>query len=127
MAGRSPGLRDMRSSSTIIRGPVPPRALPRRREIQRHHRNALLPDVEPHVEFGPIGQRKHPQALSPALAAVIETPGFGALALRIHAVLGVTKRKHPSLGPRAFFAPPRAAECSIESVEIERLPQGMRF
>src|SRR5262249_11759521 len=62
-----------------------------RREIQRHHRDALAVDVEPHIELGPVGQWKHPQALALALAAVVEPPGLGTLAFGVPAVLRVAQ------------------------------------
>src|SRR5215472_14818198 len=84
-------------------------------------------DVEPHVELGPIGQWKYPQAFALALAAVVEPPGLGTLAFGVPAVLRVAQREHPFLGPRALLVAPGAAEGGIEPVMIECLPQSLRL
>src|SRR5207247_844310 len=54
-----------------------------RREVQRHDRDLLPPDVQPHIELGPVGQRKHAQALALALAGVVERPELRALLPRV--------------------------------------------
>src|SRR5262245_58386308 len=63
----------------------------RRCEIERNHWNSLLMDVEPDVELGPVGERKHAQALTLALAAVVEPPGLRTLALGVPAMLRVAQ------------------------------------
>ena len=99
----------------------------RRREVERHHRNALLIDVVPDVELGPIRQRKNADAFAAALAAIIDAPWLGALALRIPQMIGAAKGEHTFLGTRCLLVAAGAAECGIEAIMIERLPQRLRL
>src|SRR5947207_11799037 len=50
-------------------------------EVDRWHLKLLLGDVLPHVELGPVGDRKHARVLAPADASVVEIPDLGPLAL----------------------------------------------
>ena len=95
-------------------------------KIQRHHRDTLPVDVEPDVELGPVRQREHPHAVAPTLAAVVEPPWLGALALWIPTVLGVPERKDTFLGPGSFLVAAGASECGIESEVVERLAELLR-
>src|SRR5688500_11730209 len=45
---------------------------PRRREVQRHDRDVLEPDVLPDVELGPVGQRERADGLALLDLAVVE-------------------------------------------------------
>src|SRR5437588_12691 len=92
-----------------------------RREVQRHDRDLLPPDVQPHIELGPVGQRKHAQALARALAGVVERPELRALLPRVPAMSGGAEREDALLGAALFLVAARAAECCIEAVLVERL------
>ena len=52
------------------------------REVERNHGNLLDVDVVPHVELGPVRQRKHANALARTDAAVQEVPELRPLTLR---------------------------------------------
>src|SRR6056297_2559559 len=56
-------------------------------EVQRHERDVLDVDVLPEVEFRPVRQGEHADALAGAAAAVVERPQLGALTLGIPLVL----------------------------------------
>src|ERR1700730_4803965 len=56
---------------------------PRSGEIQRDDRYPLPLDVEPHVEFGPVRQRKHAETFALAFPGVVKAPRLGALPLWI--------------------------------------------
>ena len=58
--GISPGRSGSRSSSTMIQSAVALDDGPLLGKIERHDGNVLGRDVVPDVEFGPVGQRKHP-------------------------------------------------------------------
>ncbi len=63
-----------------------------------------------------------------ALAAIIDAPWLGALALWIPQMIGVYERR-TRVPWRATFSSSRqaAAECGIEAIMIERLPQALRL
>src|ERR1700676_4173309 len=123
MTGCSPGKSGMGSCSTLISGAPRRTTRPRGRKVQRHDRNLLQPDVLPDIELGPVRQRKHAQALSGALAGVVERPELGALLLGVPAVLGGAERKNALLGTTLLLVAPRAAEGRIEAVLVERLAE----
>src|ERR1700730_5349753 len=97
----------------------------RLREIERDHGDALLMEVDPNVELGPVRERKHADALAFPFAPVVKAPRLGPLPFRIPAVLGIPKRKHALLGARALFIAPGTAERYVELILVERLTQGL--
>src|SRR5882762_6591399 len=52
-------------------------------QVQGYDGDVFQPDVLPDIEFGPVGERKHPQALTGSLASIVEPPELGALLFRI--------------------------------------------
>src|SRR5580693_2392168 len=106
-------------------GPAAANHRARLREIERDHGDALLMEVDPNVELGPVRERKHADALAFPFAPVVKAPRLGPLPFRIPAVLGIPKRKHPLLGARALFIAPGAAERYVEPILVERLTQGL--
>src|SRR5512139_1239153 len=95
----------------------------RRGEVERHDRDVLRIDVLPDVEFGPVGQREDADRLALGLAGVVEAPQFGALVLRIPAVLRGAEAEHALLGAALLLVAARAAEGRVETVLVDRLLQ----
>ena len=96
---------------------------PRRREIERHHRNFLLLDVAPDIKFGPIGERKNADRFARRNAAIVEVPQFRPLVFRIPDVVGGAEGEHAFLGAASFLVAAGAAERGIEPVLRQRLLQ----
>ena len=90
-------------------------------EIKRHDRNVLPSDIAPYVELGPIGQRKHPNRFAGIDARVEQVPQFRPLVARVPGVALGAKREDAFLGPALLLVAPRAAECGIEPVLVQRL------
>ena len=84
-------------------------------------------DVVPHVNLGPVRQRKHAQAFAFAFARVVQAPEFGSLLLRIPLMVDRADRKHPFLGPRLFLVATCAAKRAVEAVLVERMFEGLRL
>src|SRR5207245_1720631 len=94
-------------------------------EVQRDDRDLVQIDVLPDVQLGPVRDREHAQAFALALARVVQTPEFGALQLRVPAMLFRTDREDALFRARFFFVAPGAAERRIEAVVVERLLQAL--
>jgi hypothetical protein len=74
----------------------------------------LLPDVAPHVQFGPVRQRKHANALARTDARVVKISQLGALVARVPLAELVADGEHALLGAGLLLLPPRAAEGRVE-------------
>src|SRR4029079_10726558 len=92
---------------------------PSRREIERHNADALAQDVLPHVELGPVRQRKDAHRLALVFARIVERPQLGALALRVPSMIAVAEAEHPLLGPALLLVASRAAERRVEAMLVE--------
>ena len=77
------------------------------------HVDALVADVVPHVELGPVGQREDPDVLTLVVARVVEVPQLGALALRVPLAELVSEAEDPLLGPSLLLVPPGPAEDGV--------------
>ena len=84
-------------------------------EVDEQHVQLLAGDVLPHVELGPIGDRKGADVLALADAPVVERPQLGPLVLGIPLAEVVPEREHPLLGPRLLLVPSRASEGGVEA------------
>src|SRR4051812_28689027 len=69
-------------------------------EVERHDVDALLLDVLPNIELGPVREREHADTLAAILARVVEPPQFRSLVLRIPLVLRATEREDALLRAR---------------------------
>src|SRR5690606_18005891 len=92
-------------------------------EVQRHDRDALAPDVAPHVEFGPVREREHAHALAGVHARVVEVPDLRPLPARVPALVAVAKGEHALLGTRAFLVATGAADGGVVAARGQRLAQ----
>src|SRR3546814_6121313 len=91
-------------------------------EVQRRHRDALAEDVEPHVQFGPVGDREHAHRFALVDAGVVEVPQLRALVLRIPAMLCVPEREDALIGAGLFLVATRPADRSEEQTsELQSL------
>ncbi len=96
-------------------------------EIERHDRYILGLDVAPDIDFGPVRQRKDPDALALADLAVIDVPEFRALIARIPAMVRRAEGIDAFLGARGLFVAARATESGVELAGVERVAQRFRL
>src|SRR6185437_94689 len=68
------------------------------REIERHNRDVLGPDIFPDIEFGPVGQREDAHGFARFDARIEQAPQFGTLVAWIPAVRGGAMRENALLG-----------------------------
>ena len=90
-------------------------------EVQRHDWNLFQIDVLPDVQLGPIRQREDADGFALLHFAVIDIPQFGALILRVPAMLAVAEGIDTLLRPRFFFVAACATKGGIEAMLVERL------
>ena len=100
---------------------VAPHGRARRREVQRHDLDAFEMDVLPDIELGPVRDRKDADAFALGLVRVVEVPQFGALLLRVPAVIATPEAEDALLRATFFLVTARAAEGGVETKLIERL------
>src|SRR5665811_257853 len=89
--------------------------------------NVLASDVAPHIELGPVGQRKHPDVLAGAMPAVVEVPQLGPLVARVPGTELVTQAEDALLGPGLLLVATTSAEDGVESVARDRVEQRLRL
>ena len=119
--GFSPGLQ---RQTVVVDHDLEPVAIDDRTrlgEVQRHHGNVFGVDVGPDVDLGPVRQREHADAVAAAQPAVVEVPEFGALVLRVPAMLRIAEAEHALLGAGLLFVAARATDGGIAAVLVERL------
>src|SRR3546814_1996050 len=92
-------------------------------KVQRRHRYAFPEDVQPDIELGPVGDRKHPHRLALVDPGVVEVPQFRTLVLGIPAMLLVTEAEDAFLGAGFLLVAARTADGRIEAPLVERLLQ----
>src|SRR4051794_14172775 len=98
-------------------------------EVDRRDLEALLRDVLPHVELGPVAQREHAHVLAAADAPVVDAPQLGALAARVPGAEVVAEGEDPLLRAGALLVaaggpPPRAAAPPPPPPAARRAPPG---
>ena len=93
------------------------------RVVDRRQLDAVLDDVLPDVELGPVRQREHADVLTLAVPAVVEVPQLGPLVLRVPLPEVVAERVHPLLGPGLLLVAPTTAEHGVEAVLGDRVEQ----
>ena len=106
-----------------VQHPVAPHHVPLLGVVQVGQRDVLLGDVGPGVEFGPVREREHPDALPGVHPAVVEVPQLGPLVLGVPLAEVVAEREHPLLGAGLLLVPPGAAEEGVEPVQLGGLQQ----
>src|SRR3954462_402489 len=92
-------------------------------EVDRRDLEALLRDVLPHVELGPVAQREDAHVLAAADAPVVDAPQLRALAAGVPRAEVVAEREDPLLGPGALLVAARAPERGVEAVLLDRVEQ----
>src|SRR2546429_1193157 len=97
------------------------------RVIKRNDGDLFRVDVEPNVEFRPVGQRKNANAFRSFDARVEKIPKLRALVFGIPLALRIAKRINALLGAGFFFITPRAAESGVEPSGRKRIEQSFRF
>src|SRR5579872_1251287 len=97
------------------------------RKIERDHRNLLLFDISPHIQFGPVRKRKDAHAFAGLKPAVVKVPQFGALIARIPLAERIAKRVDTLLRPRALLLTSCATDGCIKPVLFQRIQKGLRF
>ena len=97
------------------------------RVVDRRELEALLADVLPDVELGPVRDREHPDVLARAVAPVVERPQLGPLVLRVPLAELVAERVHPLLGPGLLLVAPGTAEHGVELVLVDGVEQRPRL
>src|SRR5919197_1137146 len=85
------------------------------RQIER-----FAADVLPHIELGPVADRKHAHMLAGVHARVVETPKLGPLVARVPLAELVAKGEHPLLGARLLLVAPGAADGGVEAEFADR-------
>jgi hypothetical protein len=97
------------------------------REVDRRQVDALVLDVLPDVELGPVRQREDADALAEVDATVVEVPELRPLVLRVPLAELVAEREHPLLRARLVLVAPGAAEGRGEPILLERVEQHRRL
>src|SRR2546421_30363 len=77
----------------------------------------------PDVELGPVGERKHADALALADAAVENVPQLRTLILGIPLAEGIAEAVDAFLGAGFLLVPPRAPERRVEWPRVQRVQQ----
>src|SRR5919202_1978991 len=97
------------------------------REVDRRDLEALLLDVLPDVELGPVRQREHADVLSLADAPVVDAPHLRALAARVPLAEIVAEAEDPLLRAGALLVAARAAERGVEAVLLDGVEERRRL
>ena len=97
------------------------------REIQRHDRNVFQVDVEPHVRFGPVRQRKHANAFALVDARIENVPQFRPLIFGVPLPERIAEGIDALLGARFFLVAPRAAKRRRKIALGQRIQQRFRL
>src|SRR4051794_4263453 len=82
-------------------------------EVDRRDLEALLGDVLPHVELGPVREREHAHVLALADPPVVDAPQLRALAARVPLAEVVAEAEDPLLRAGALLVAARAAERGV--------------
>src|SRR6266496_2253535 len=94
--------------------PVPANDLPAVGVVERGHGEPLAPDVLPHVELGPVADRKHPHVLALVDSRVVEVPRLRALVLGVPLAEVVAEGEDALFRARFFLVAARSADRGVE-------------
>src|SRR4051812_25725336 len=106
-----------------VQHPVAAEDLALVREVDRRHLEALLLDVLPHVELGPVAEREDADVLAAPDAPVVEVPQLGPLPARVPLAEVVAEREDPLLRAGPLLVAARAAERGVEVVLLDGVEQ----
>src|SRR5207248_8361788 len=76
---------------------------------------------------GPVAQREHAHVLAAAHSPVVQRPQLGALSFRVPSAEVVAEGEDALLRPRPLLVAPRAAECGVEAMLLDRVEQCRRL
>src|SRR6266704_3056800 len=93
---------------------VPANDLPAVGGVERGYGEPLAPDVLPHVELGPVADRKHPHVLALVDPRVVEVPRFRALVLGVPLAEVVAEGEDALFRARLFLVAARSADRGVE-------------
>src|SRR3954465_12694859 len=110
-----------------VEHPVAPEHLALVGEVDRRDLEALLLDVLPDVELGPVRQREHADVLALADAPVVDAPQLRPLAPRVPLAEGVAEAEDPLLRTGALLVAARAAEGGVEAVLLDGVEERRRL
>src|SRR3954453_18187270 len=92
-------------------------------EVDRRDLEALLLDVLPDAELGPVREREDADVLALADAPVVDAPQLGPLAARIPLAEVVAEAEDPLLRAGAVLVAAGGAERGVEAVPLDRVEQ----
>src|SRR4030095_12339734 len=95
--------------------------------VERIDRDLLQIDVLPHVELGPVRERKDTDGCLRAEPGVVEAPELRPLVFGIPLPKFVADRKEAFLGAGLLFVPAGSADGSVEHVMPQSRHQGLRL
>src|SRR5437660_5900264 len=84
--------------------------LPRARVVKGNDGKFFRVNIEPDIEFRPVGQRKNTDTLRLLDAGIQDVPELGALVFGIPLAMRITERVNAFIGARFFFVAASAAE-----------------
>ena len=93
------------------------------REVDVGDLDLLFLDVLPDVELGVVRDREHPNVLALLYSAVVETPEFRTLVLRIPGTELVAERVDPLLRSGLLLIAAGATEKRVETVSSDAVEQ----
>src|SRR4051794_11204830 len=96
-------------------------------EVDRRDLEALLLDVLPDVELGPVREREDADVLALADAPVVDAPQLGPLAARVPLAEVVAEAEDPLLRAGALLVAARPTERGVEAVLLDRVEQRRRL
>src|SRR3954449_4611981 len=96
-------------------------------EVDRRDLEALLLDVLPDVELGPVRQREDADVLALADATVVDAPQLRALAARIPLAEVVAEAEDPLLRAGALLVAAGPAERGVEAVLLDGVEERRRL
>src|SRR3954469_21305301 len=96
-------------------------------EVDRRDLEALLLDVLPDVELGPVREREDADVLALADAPVVDAPQLGPLAARVPRAEVVAEAEDALLRAGALLVAARPAERGVEAVLLDRVEQRRRL
>ena len=93
-------------------------------EVQRDDGDVFRVEVEPDVEFGPVGEGEDADGLAFAEAGVVEAPELWPLVFGIPLALRIAEAVDAFLGARFFFVAAGTAEGCVVASGLEGVEQG---
>jgi hypothetical protein len=92
-------------------------------EVHRHNGNLFQMNIVPHVELGPVGKGKYPDALALVDSTIVDIPKLGPLILGVPLAERIPKGVNAFLGARLFLIPAGSAEGCVKSAGRQRIEE----